>query len=260
MTPTGDLSKLREPFPADQIHKLPKPLRRDAEKGYCRECNSNHGLPALHLDYVGHAEVTARLLDVDPLWNWEPAAVGADGLPALSRDSQGRVVGMWIRLTIAGVTRLGYGSVDPGVGDAEKQLIGDAIRNAAMRFGVALDLWSKSERAGHAGDDSPRRQRPAPAASRGAPPPEPVDPETGEIAPAQPLWTKAELKAALTDAALTVGDLSGVLGEQATPSNYAELIDAWMFDHPGQRITDLTAAAVAYHMGAESQPALPGND
>jgi hypothetical protein len=51
-----------------------------------------------------------------------------------------------------------------------------------------------------------------------------------------------------------------VLGEQATPSNYAELIDAWMFDHPGQRITDLTAAAVAYHMGAESQPALPGND
>jgi hypothetical protein len=171
MTPTGDLSKLREPFPADQIHKLPKPLRRDAEKGYCRECNSNHGLPALHLDYVGHAEVTARLLDVDPLWNWEPAAVGADGLPALSRDSQGRVVGMWIRLTIAGVTRLGYGSVDPGVGDAEKQLIGDAIRNAAMRFGVALDLWSKSERAGgHAGDDSPRRQRPAPAASRGAPP------------------------------------------------------------------------------------------
>ncbi len=27
-----------------------------------------------------------------------------------------------------------------------KECIGDAIRNAAMRFGVALDLWSKADR------------------------------------------------------------------------------------------------------------------
>ena len=29
--------------------------------------------------------------------------------------------------------------------ELEKQLISDAIRNAAMRFGVALDLWAKED-------------------------------------------------------------------------------------------------------------------
>ncbi len=47
---------------------------------------------------------------------------------------------LWIKLTVCGVTR-------PGVGDGKtaKELIGDAIRNAAMRFGVALDLWAKED-------------------------------------------------------------------------------------------------------------------
>ena len=30
-------------------------------------------------------------------------------------------------------------------GDAMKEIIGDALRNAAMRFGAALDLWHKGE-------------------------------------------------------------------------------------------------------------------
>jgi len=47
---------------------------------------------------------------------------------------------LWIRLTVLGVTR-------PGVGEGKnpKERIGNAIRNAAMRFGVALDLWAKEE-------------------------------------------------------------------------------------------------------------------
>jgi hypothetical protein len=54
---------------------------------------------------------------------------------------------MWIRLTVHDadglpVTRLGYGDA-PGKSSAMKELIGDAIRNAGMRFGIALDLWSK---------------------------------------------------------------------------------------------------------------------
>jgi hypothetical protein len=53
---------------------------------------------------------------------------------------------MWIRLTVCGVTRLGYGHPDGKKGgDAIKELIGDALRNAAMRFGAALDLWHKGE-------------------------------------------------------------------------------------------------------------------
>lgn len=132
---------LREPFKPEQIDKLPKPTRRDADKGKCKECGGWHGLPAVHLDYVGHAQVTDRLLDVDPAWSWEPVAFTDQGLPAF--DQQG---GLWIRLTVAGVTRLGYGDAQGKQGpNAVKEAIGDALRNAAMRFGVALDLWSKSD-------------------------------------------------------------------------------------------------------------------
>ena len=86
---------------------------------------------------------------------------------------------------------------------------------------------------------------------------------TGEITDAPPpLWTSQELTDALKAAAMTVKDLSPVLGSEATRENYAELIDTWMFEHPGQRIADLIAAAIAHHTSppAEPQPALMGND
>ncbi|RIH58094.1 hypothetical protein D3C59_37375 [Streptomyces sp. SHP22-7] len=45
-----------------------------------------------------------------------------------------------------GMTRLGYGHAgDKTGGDAIKEIIGDAIRNAGMRFGMALDLWTSSD-------------------------------------------------------------------------------------------------------------------
>jgi hypothetical protein len=51
---------------------------------------------------------------------------------------------MWIKLTVCGVTRLGYGDAQGKTGgDAMKERIGDALRNAAMRFGAALELWHK---------------------------------------------------------------------------------------------------------------------
>lgn len=87
------------------------------------------------LDYVGHANVTRALLECDPGWTWEPVALNDDGLPAYDKSG-----GLWIRLTVCGVTRLGYGD-----GPDPKQRISDALRNAAMRFGVALSLWSKEE-------------------------------------------------------------------------------------------------------------------
>lgn len=111
----AQLKKLLEPFPPEAIGQLPK--------------------GGVMLDYVGHAATTKRLLEVDPEWTWEPLALDEVGLPAY--DAKG---GLWIRLTICGVTRLGYGD-----GPDPKQRIGDAIRNAAMRFGVALDLWAKED-------------------------------------------------------------------------------------------------------------------
>lgn len=141
------LQKLRVPFEANQISKLPKPtkaqtdmVRSDYQKGMrCQLCGTWHHKDVVHLDYVGHAAITHRLLDVDPLWSWEPVAVDANGLPMLDKDG-----GMWIRLTICGMTRLGYGDADGKTGpSATKERIGDALRNAGMRFGMALDLWHK---------------------------------------------------------------------------------------------------------------------
>lgn len=138
--PTG-LALLREPFPPHQIGKLPKPYKKDSERGQCDVCGGYHGLPAAHLDYVGHAAITDRLLDADPAWAWEPLSLDQNGLPAL--DNNG---GLWIRLTVNGVTRLGYGDAQGKTGgDAMKERIGDALRNAAMRFGVALELWHKGD-------------------------------------------------------------------------------------------------------------------
>jgi hypothetical protein len=126
---------LRKPFEPQQIGKLPKPYKKDSPKSNCRECGGYHGQPAVHLDYVGHAATTDRLLQVDPEWSWEPMAYDMGGLPLFDGNRN-----LWIKLTVCGVTRIGVGD---GLG--LKECIGDAIRNAAMRFGVALDLWAKED-------------------------------------------------------------------------------------------------------------------
>ena len=159
------LELLREPFTANQISKLPKPtkfqtdtVKSDFKKGIrCGDCGGWHHPDVVHLDYVGHAALTDRLLDCDLEWNWEPVATTEDGTPKF--DSIG---GMWIRLTVCGVTRLGYGDAQgKSGGNAIKEVIGDALRNAAMRFGAALDLWHKGDLhvddAGN-GDDTPPKQ------------------------------------------------------------------------------------------------------
>lgn len=139
-----DAKKLREPFPAELVGKLPKPTKKDNPKGKCSECGGYHGLPAVHLDYVGHAAVTDRLLQVDPAWSWEPLARDPNtGAPLLVPNPGGlgdEPQGLWINLTVCGVTRPGFGG-----GKNAKECISDALRNAAMRFGVGLDLWSKED-------------------------------------------------------------------------------------------------------------------
>lgn len=117
-------------------------------------------------DAVGHADTTDLLLAHDPLWEWEPYSVDENGLPYVMYDAAGRPRAMWIRLTIHGHTRPGIGTCSPNASDPYKELIGDAIRNAAMRFGVALALWSKSEWS-EAGDETRPEER-SPSASRGS--------------------------------------------------------------------------------------------
>lgn len=159
------LQRLRDPFPEHQISLLPKPYKKDSQKGQCRECGGYHGLPAMHLSYVGHAALTDRLLECDETWAWEPLAFGPDGLPLLDKDG-----GMWIRLTVCGVTRLGYGDAQGKTGpDAMKERIGDALRNAAMRFGAALDLWHKGDLHGSDDSEPPEEKHRAEAAPKGLP-------------------------------------------------------------------------------------------
>lgn len=135
--------QLQAIFPEDQVDKLPRYAgKRNTPKdkrkqGKCEVCNGFHQLPAVHLDYVGHAHLTRRLIEVDPYWTWRPMFDPAEGVP------QGDTTKMWGWITILGVTRPCFGDVDPTKNDLEKEVIGDLIRNGAMRFGVALEHWEK---------------------------------------------------------------------------------------------------------------------
>ena len=171
--------QLREAFPEGKIGKLPKltcgACRESRNKQCdqhrkqtCSTCGNWISTSHIHIDYVGHADITDRFLNVDPEWNWEPVARDVD--PEMLRaaiatgnadivrmvldaappklDSNG---GMWMRLTIAGVTRLGYGDGGGKRGaDAVKVAIGDGLRNGGMRFGAGLDMWRKETEASDA--------------------------------------------------------------------------------------------------------------
>lgn len=155
---------LREPFPAEMIGKLPRltckacresPGRVCSEhsKSRCPNCGNYISTAHIDLDYVGHAATTDRLLTVDPEWTWEPMGVDEKGNAAIvsGLGEPDEPVCLWIKLTVCGVTRPGFGS-----GKTAKIAIGDAIRNAAMRFGVALDLWAKEDlHAESAGEPNP---------------------------------------------------------------------------------------------------------
>lgn len=150
LPPAMDKAKaemLRAPFEDKEIGKLPRVTCGDCrdrgktctshQRSNCKVCGNYITSAHIHLDYAGHAVVTDRLLQVDPAWTWEPLALDGAGLPLI--DSVG---GLWIRMTVLGVTRLGYGDAGGKRGaDAVKETIGDAIRNAALRFGVGIDLW-----------------------------------------------------------------------------------------------------------------------
>ncbi|WP_435070428.1 hypothetical protein [Amycolatopsis thermoflava] len=231
MTPEM-LDALRAPFDGDAVRTRSEVTCPACKVGGCsahriapcEECGGMLTTAHVHLDYVGHAHVTARLLDVDPEWTWEPLALTPDGLPALQDGA------LWIRLTIGGVTRLGVGdAVGHRGGRALKEMIGDAIRNAAMRFGVALDMWMRQPDA--AAD-------PAPA----DPPPtsEPAAAERDERADANHLRgrirdiTKGRGRSASQTAAdFTKWSKKGTQFLRASPAELAEYLDH-LLQHGGK--------------------------
>lgn len=146
------LKRLRRPFPDEAVRLKPvytgerEPDGRggnripDGAYGLCGVCGKEHAHPSKHLRYIGHARITERLNDVDPLWSWEPMATDAEGLPLVRGGC------LWIRLTVCGVTRIGVGDAGGKTGaNAMKEIVGDAIRNAAMRFGCGIEMWFGQE-------------------------------------------------------------------------------------------------------------------
>lgn len=203
--------ELRRPFDPKLVGKLPRKNKTADGREYL-----------VQLDYVGHAAVTDRLISVDPHWTYEPMASDEHGMPLL--DSNG---GLWIRLTVGGITRPGYGyavnnpnsKFDKPRGDLIKEAIGDALRNAAMRFGVALDLWSKQE----------LDQSPEPAHDQAKGPEKPAEPLTeppgGQVDP--PATLSSEQIAELMSAAKLKGHTV-----KAEAAGFLDGLSALMFDTP----------------------------
>lgn len=157
------------------------------------------------LAYLGHSDTTRALTECDPLWTWEPMGYDDAGQPVVERDGKGNAVGLWAWLTVCGVRRPCYGSCDPGKRDAVKELIGDAIRNGAMRFGVAGSLWSKADREGDKPAPAMKRSRKAASQPRSN-----TDLPAAEPAPVP---GTAELKALhlLAGEGVTLADVADVL-------------------------------------------------
>jgi hypothetical protein len=216
--------KLRWPFPADLVTYRPQPWCKacnDApgrvcgphKKQWCDTCRQNLTEAHADLAYIGHADVTERLDLVDPEWSWKPRStqIPDDMLDGLTRhgdmQTMERLVsayppkydndgGMWIEMTIHNddgeqVTRIGYGDAPGKRGSsAIKEIIGDAIRNAAMRYGVARYLWSRSDIAlAKAGRPTTSKQKgaPRPAVKAARATVAESAPPSGGVSPAQVL-------------------------------------------------------------------------
>lgn len=225
------LAKLREPFPKSAIAKRPQikcsGCRNNKQdkvcsshtKAFCQECGQYVTTAHMHLDYVGHAETTDRLLEVDPTWDWKAMATDDKGQPLI--DDQG---GMWITLTVCGMTRKGYGDAvgKPATTTATKEIIGDAIRNAAMRFGMALDLWAKTD--------------------LHAEPPHPAEPFIDAIRDPR-VWSSSEWLAGVREGADEAGQLDFVLPRGGR--TLGEVIDAQLavLEDAAQRYAEMRMKA-----------------
>lgn len=131
------LEHLKHPFDRKQISKLPASDKRPA------------------LDYVNHAHVTNRLNQYAPDWSYTVDEIVTENGEC------------WVRgtMTIYGASRVEFGK-----GKNPLEAMSHFIRRAAMRFGVATDLWAKEDF--EDADDSATASKPS--RDRGGPSPAPV--------------------------------------------------------------------------------------
>jgi hypothetical protein len=94
------------------------------------------------LDFVGHADITRILIEIDPHWRLVPIAWD-NGRPAMHVVNG--MVTCWFEMTLLGTARLAVGTAKENTPDCDKIVYGDALRNGAMRYGISLSLWTKQE-------------------------------------------------------------------------------------------------------------------
>jgi hypothetical protein len=126
------------------VAKLPRGGNKDKTSWQsCSVCGGWHARNAIHLDYVGHSDLTRALIEIDPEWQWEPVAFDEEGLPRVTQ--RGGMLVLWGRVTLLGKTMLAVGTCEVTKTDADKELVGDMLRNGGMRFGIFGALWSKTD-------------------------------------------------------------------------------------------------------------------
>jgi len=157
------------------------------------------------LDYVGHADITRILIEIDPHWRLVPIA-WENGRPAVNIVND--MATMWFEMTLLGQARLAIGTAKANSMDLDKVLYGDALRNGAMRFGIGLSLWTKQEW------EDLDHHTPAPAPRPAA---KPAAKPAGKASPTKELTEEqiAQFRAACDNVGINISDVIAHAGIDA---------------------------------------------
>ena len=157
------------------------------------------------LDFVGHADITRILIEIDPHWRLVPIA-WENGRPAVNIVND--MATMWFEMTLLGQARLAIGTAKANSMDLDKVLYGDALRNGAMRFGIGLSLWTKQEWE-DLNHHAPAKPAPKQTGTAAKPKPEPASKPTAPLSDEQIAQFRAACEAKGLDAD-SVAEAAGI--------------------------------------------------
>lgn len=110
------LAVLTKPFPDNELSVKVQSLSKNKDK-------------AMLCLYISHTDVAKRLDEVDPGWMFETKFIGTVSSDAVTVEGA---------LTVCGVKRVGV-----GCGDDAKSAYSDALKRAAVLFGVGRHLYDQ---------------------------------------------------------------------------------------------------------------------
>jgi len=114
-------------------------LRKPFDSRLLSKVNKGFGA----IDTINHAVVTDRLNKVCPGWTMgEPQFITVDGADGMKHCL---AVVNWMQIGTVRRYEIGESERPSTFGDEAKKAMSDWIKRAAMRFGVAIDLWAKED-------------------------------------------------------------------------------------------------------------------